>query len=153
MIVELVSNGLLLMPPQTPLTVYPWLISHGDFSKVFIGGDSSGGNLVHNIAMRAGVEDLPGGVKVYGVIGFEECNQCLIWNFAYPDAPGGLDNPMINPLALGAPSLATLGCSKMLITVAVKDQLKFRDRAVFYYEAVKDSGWKGGRGGSCLFYI
>nr|ACU20437.1 unknown [Glycine max] len=171
MIVELVSNGLLLMPPQTPLTVYPWLISHGDFSKVFIGGDSSGGNLFHNIAMRAGVEDLPGGVKVYGaylnhpylwgskpigserVIGFEECNQCLIWNFAYLDAPGGLDNPMINPLALGAPSLATLGCSKMLITVAVKDQLKFRDRAVFYYEAVKDSGWKGGRGGSCLFYI
>ncbi|KAK7308187.1 hypothetical protein VNO77_41787 [Canavalia gladiata] len=139
----------------------PWLIKHGDFTKIFIGGDSSGGNLVHNVAMRAGVEALPGGVKVHGaylnhpsfwgsnpigsepVIGFGETPQSLVWSFAYPDAPGGLDNPMINPLAPGAPSLATLGCSKMLVTVAGKDYLHFRDRAVLYYEAVKASGWKG----------
>ncbi|KAG5090102.1 hypothetical protein JHK86_002714 [Glycine max] len=138
-----------------------WLINHGDFSKIFIGGDSSGANIVHNLAMRAGVEALPGGVKVYGaylnhpyfwgskpigseaVTGFEETPQSLIWNFAYPDAPGGLDNPMINPLAPGAPSLAQLGCSKMLLTVAGKDHLLFRDRTLLYYKAVKESGWKG----------
>ena len=33
--------------------------------------------------------------------------QC--WNFAYPSAPGGLDNPTINPIGVaGAPSLAGL---------------------------------------------
>ncbi|XP_027362533.1 2-hydroxyisoflavanone dehydratase-like [Abrus precatorius] len=144
-----------------PTNSDPWLINHGDFSKIFTGGDSSGANIVHNVAMRAGVEALPGGVKVYGaylnhpyfwgakpigsepVTGFEEIPQSLIWKFAYPDAPGGLDNPMINPLALGAPSLASIGCSKMLVTVAGKDHLHFRDRAVLYYEAVKESGWKG----------
>ncbi|XP_061354625.1 uncharacterized protein LOC133299204 [Gastrolobium bilobum] len=144
-----------------PTNSDPWLMNHGDFNKVFIGGDSSGGNIVHNVAMRAGVEALPGGVKLYGaylnhpyfwgskpigsepVMGFEETYQSLIWNFAYPSAPGGLDNPMINPLAPGAPSLATLGCSKMLVTVAGKDHLHFRYRAVLYYEAVKGSGWKG----------
>ncbi|KAK7366524.1 hypothetical protein VNO80_08517 [Phaseolus coccineus] len=136
-----------------PTNADTWLITHADFTKVFIGGDSSGDNLVHNVVMRAGVEDLPGGVKVVGAylnhpylwgskgiggeadVGFEKCAQSLIWNFAYPDAPGGLDNPMINPLAPG--------CSKMLITVAGKDHLKFRDRAVLYYEGVEKSGWKG----------
>ena len=34
----------------------PWLMNHGDFSRVFLGGHSDGGNMVHNIAMRAGVE-------------------------------------------------------------------------------------------------
>ncbi|XP_061354623.1 2-hydroxyisoflavanone dehydratase-like [Gastrolobium bilobum] len=137
----------------------PWLINHGNFNKIFIGGDSSGGNNVHNIAMRAGVETLPGGVKLYGaylnhpyfwgskpigsesVTGLEESLASLGWKFAYPDAPGGIDNPMINPLAPGAPSLATLGCSKMLVTFAGKDP--FRDRTVLYCEAVKESEWEG----------
>ncbi|KAK7308186.1 hypothetical protein VNO77_41786 [Canavalia gladiata] len=131
----------------------PWLIEHGDFNRIFIGGDSSGGNNVHNVAMRAGVEALPGGVKVHGAylnhpsfwgskpIGSEPDIGAMMWNFVYPDAPGGVDHPMINPLAPGAPSLATLGCSKMLITVAGKDPLK--GMAVLYYLAVKESGWKG----------
>ncbi|RDY01192.1 2-hydroxyisoflavanone dehydratase, partial [Mucuna pruriens] len=144
-----------------PINSDTWLVNYGDFSKIFIGGDSSGANIVHNVAMRAGVEALPGGVNVYGaylnhpyfcgskpigsepVIGFEESPPCLIWKFVYPDAPAGLDNPMINPLAPGAPSLAHIGCSKMLVTVAGKDHLHFRDRAVLYYDAVKVSGWKG----------
>ena len=45
----------------------PWLMNHGDFSRDFFGGDSTaGGNIVHNIAMRAGVESLHGGVKLVG---------------------------------------------------------------------------------------
>ncbi|MED6193831.1 hypothetical protein PIB30_023063 [Stylosanthes scabra] len=140
--------------------IEPWLINHGDFSKVFIGGDSSGGNLVHNVAMRAGVEPLPNGVKLHGaymnhpyfcgskpigsepIEGFEQTLPYMAWGVVYPDAPGGIDNPMVNPMAPGAPSLANLGCSKMFISVAGDDEL-FRDRAVLYYEAVKASGWKG----------
>ncbi|KAK7280165.1 hypothetical protein RJT34_25227 [Clitoria ternatea] len=137
----------------------PWLIQHGDFNRVFIGGDSAGGNIVHNIAMRAGKEDLPCGVKILGAIcshpyflssypigseigtRFEDSLPYLVWNFVYPSAPGGVDNPMLNPLAPGAPSLAELGCSKIIVCVAGKDQI--RDRGVWYYEAVKKSGWQG----------
>ncbi|XP_061354503.1 2-hydroxyisoflavanone dehydratase-like [Gastrolobium bilobum] len=137
----------------------PWLIKHGDFDRVFIGGDSAGGNIVHNIAMRAGVEVLPRSVKVLGaflshsyffsskpigsepVEGHEQSVPLLVWGLVYPSAPGGIDNPMINPLAHGAPSLAGLGCSKILVCVAEWDPI--RDRGVWYSEAVKKSGWKG----------
>ncbi|XP_027360078.1 2-hydroxyisoflavanone dehydratase-like [Abrus precatorius] len=137
----------------------PWILKHGDFDRVFIGGDSAGGNIVHNIAMRAGVEALPGGVKVLGaflshpfffsskpigserVEGHEQSVPFLVWGLVYPSAPGGIDNPMINPLVVGAPSLAGLGCSKLLVCNAERDMM--RERGVLYYEAVKKSGWQG----------
>lgn len=136
----------------------PWL-NHGDFSKIFIGGDSAGGNIVHNIAMRAGTENLPGGVGILGAIyahpyfygsrpigsepvsGHDQSLPFLVWNFVYPTAPGGTDNPMINPLTSGAPSLTGLKCCRILVCVAGKDSL--RDRGVWYYEGVEKSGWKG----------
>nr|QHQ74398.1 2-hydroxyisoflavanone dehydratase-1 [Stylosanthes guianensis] len=137
----------------------PWILNHGDLQRVFLGGDSAGGNIVHNIAMRAGVEALPNEVKVLGaflsqpyfystkpigseaVEGHEESPPYVVWGLVYPNAPGGVDNPMINPLAPDAPSLATLGCSKMIVCVAEKDSI--RDRGVWYYETVKNSGWHG----------
>ncbi|KAK7283915.1 hypothetical protein RIF29_13664 [Crotalaria pallida] len=137
----------------------PWLINHGDFNRVFIGGDSAGGNIVHHIAMRAGAEALPGDVKVFGAIlshpfflsskpigsepveGYEHTMPFATWDLVCPSAPGGYDNPMINPLANGVSGLATLGCSKILVCVAQKDSL--RDRGVWYYDAVKKSGWQG----------
>ncbi|KAK7343577.1 hypothetical protein VNO77_12410 [Canavalia gladiata] len=137
----------------------PWLLHHADFNRVFIGGDSAGGNIAHNIAMRAGTEALPGDVKKLGAIlchpafhssyqvGSEpdiEPEQRLnhkVWNLAYPSAPGGVDNPLFNPVAPGAPSLARLGCSRILLCIAGKDP--FRDRGVWYYESVNKSGWKG----------
>ena len=136
----------------------PWLVNHGDLNRVFIGGDSAGGNITHNIAMRAGAEALPGDVKVLGAIlchpffyssqpiGSEPVTDPekdlshLTWKFVYPSAPGGIDNPMINPLGPGAPSLAGLGCCRMLVCVSGKDAL--RERGVWYYEAVKSSGWQ-----------
>ncbi|KAK7308178.1 hypothetical protein VNO77_41777 [Canavalia gladiata] len=136
----------------------PWLKNHGDFSRVYLGGDSAGGNIVHNLALRAGVETLNDNVKILGSVlshpsfwGSErigsEPNQgssslhVRIWNLVYPSAPGGIDNPAINPFAPGAPSLAAIGSSKMLICVAGKDEL--RDRGIWYYEALKNSEWQG----------
>ncbi|KAK7343573.1 hypothetical protein VNO77_12406 [Canavalia gladiata] len=139
----------------------PWLLNHGDFTRFYIGGDTSGANIAHNIALRvgSGVETLPGDVKIAGTVlafplfwsskpvlsepveGHEESSAMQVWKFVYPDAPGGIDNPLINPLAPGAPSLATLGCPKMLIFVAGKDDL--RDRGIWYYDALKQSGWQG----------
>ncbi|GAU24879.1 hypothetical protein TSUD_116030 [Trifolium subterraneum] len=48
---------------------------------------------------------------------------------------------MVNPCAPGAPSLATLGCSKILVTITDKDE--FKDRDILYYESVKRSEWQG----------
>ncbi|GLT78479.1 hypothetical protein SLA2020_500130 [Shorea laevis] len=111
----------------------PWLLNYGDFGKILIGGDSSGGNIAHNVAMRAGVEDLKGGVKIFGAlvgypffwgskpIGSESTADrgkywaTLVWDLVYPTAPGGIDNPMINPFRVGKPGLAAaLRCWFML---------------------------------------
>ncbi|KAF5951003.1 hypothetical protein HYC85_012996 [Camellia sinensis] len=136
-----------------------WLNDHGDFNRVFVGGDSAGGNIAHNMAMKAGRERLPNGVRILGVIaahpyfwgadpigsdpvsGHEDRMSSRLWKFVYPECPGGLDDPTINPCGPGAPSLAGLGCSRLLVCVAEKDAL--RERNVKYYEAVRDSGWVG----------
>ncbi|KAK3190014.1 hypothetical protein Dsin_029575 [Dipteronia sinensis] len=138
----------------------PWLLNHGDFQRVFIVGDSGGGNIAHNIAMRAGVESLNGGVKIFGAvliqpyfwgsepIGSESSEDLeknlsnLIWGFVYPSAPGGIDNAMVNPVGPGKPSLAKLGCSKLLVCVAGKED-DLSERGVWYYNAVKESGFQG----------
>ncbi|KAF3457172.1 hypothetical protein FNV43_RR01829 [Rhamnella rubrinervis] len=136
-----------------------WLTNHGDFGRLYIGGDSSGANIAHDIAIRAGNESLPGGVKLLGAFlgvpyflgskpigsepieGFEKSFSYVIWNFVYPSAPGGVDNPKLNTLVAGAPSLAGLGCSRLLVVVAENDEL--RDRGVWYCNGVRESGWEG----------
>ncbi|KAL8490762.1 hypothetical protein ACS0TY_022670 [Phlomoides rotata] len=86
-----------------------WISNYGDFSRVFVGGDSAGGNIAHNIAMRAGSDPLPGNVKIVGAILShpEFCGSNPIgneleenrgenllhrmWLMAYPSAGGGID--------------------------------------------------------------
>lgn len=109
--------------------------------------------------MKAGRENLPNGVRILGAIashayfwnssplgsdpvsGHKERVGSRLWRFVYPSCPGGLDDPTINPWGPGAPSLAGLGCSRLLVCVAEKDPL--RERNLRYYEAVKESGWRG----------
>nr|WRU92888.1 HID5 [Melodinus tenuicaudatus] len=127
----------------------PWLINHGNFDKLYIVGDSAGANIVHNLAMKAGAESLYGGVKILGAISshpyFWGSNEqkslpYRIWMFVYPSAPGGIDNPMVNPMAEDAPSLSGLGCSRLFVCVSEKDRL--RERGLLYVEALRKSGWK-----------
>ncbi|KAK8491751.1 hypothetical protein V6N13_070139 [Hibiscus sabdariffa] len=139
----------------------PWVSTYVDFSRVYIGGDSAGANLAHNILIRAGSEGLNNGVKIKGaflthpyfwgsspvrsetrdVERREKLATYTIWQLVYPEAPGGVDNPMVNPTVPGAPSLAGLGCPRLLVSVAGKDLL--RDRGIMYYNVVKESGWEG----------
>ncbi|KAI6668629.1 hypothetical protein NL676_010796 [Syzygium grande] len=42
----------------------PWLADHGDFHRFFVGGDSSGANIAHNVLMRAGRNPIVGGIKI-----------------------------------------------------------------------------------------
>lgn len=136
-----------------------WIANHGDFNRVFICGDSSGANIAHNMAMRAGSDPLPGDVKIVGAIvsnpyfwgsnpignepkeDREQSLQYRNWLLVHPSAAGGIDNPLINPLADGAPSLSGLGCSKIMVCLSEKDATTARGKV--YAEEVKKSGWKG----------
>ncbi|PIA56396.1 hypothetical protein AQUCO_00700608v1, partial [Aquilegia coerulea] len=69
-----------------------------------------------------------------------KANVECVWPFVCPSSPSN-DDPRVNPMAVGAPSLSGLGCTKVLICVAEKDV--FRDRNWLYYETLKKSGWKG----------
>ncbi|GAA0187177.1 deacetylase [Lithospermum erythrorhizon] len=120
-----------------------WLNDHADFERVFLAGDSAGANISHNITLRAGIDGLMG-MNINGVciihpdfVG-REGSLNIAWNFICPDTCGESDtrvNPAIDP------RLGNMGCSKMLVCVAEKDE--FRDAGWIYYEAVKNSEWKG----------
>lgn len=47
----------------------------------------------------------------------------------------------MNPFVGDGPSLLKLGCSRLLVIVVEKDDV--RDRGVKYYDAVNESGWEG----------
>uniref|UniRef100_A0A5B7BXI6 Putative carboxylesterase 12 n=1 Tax=Davidia involucrata TaxID=16924 RepID=A0A5B7BXI6_DAVIN len=120
-----------------------WLNDHADFRRVFVAGDSAGANIAHNMAVRAGVEDLEG-VKLLGAClvhpGFasREGRVNKAWLFVCPTTTGS-DDPRINPAA--DPRLLSLGCTRVLVCVAEKDGL--RENGWFYYETLKKSGWGG----------
>lgn len=128
----------------------PWISNHGDPTKLFVAGDSAGGNIAHNMAMRAGWEALPGNMSINGAIlghpyfwGRGEAGHLCerLWLFAYPGCERGIENPMINPFGDGAPSLAGFECSRLMVYVAEKDVLK--EWGLRYVEKVKQCGWNG----------
>jgi acetyl esterase/lipase len=136
----------------------PWLSEHGDAGRVFLAGDSGGANNVHNMAMMAGTQDgLPPGAVLEGAIvlhpmfgGKEPVDGEAVftreimeklWPLICPDSTDGLDDPRLNPMARGAPSLQNLACRKLLVCSTDLDYA--RPRAATYCEAVKASGWRG----------
>lgn len=133
----------------------PWLATRGDFDRLYIAGDSAGGNICQQMAVRAGAE---GVTMIHGMalinsyfwgekpVGTENrdanfrADMKRIWLYLCPGTIG-LDDPRINPLAKTAPSLAALGCKRVLVTVAELDLLW--NRGMHYYEKIKSSGWGG----------
>ncbi|WCJ38704.1 alpha/beta-Hydrolases superfamily protein [Euphorbia peplus] len=135
-----------------------WVNHYADLDRVYIAGDSAGGNIAHNVGMRIGIERLKlEGVNVLGLVlvhpffwGKEaidgECKNAkmrLIWDgmwiLANWDSISCLDDREINPGL--DPNLSELGCGKVLVFVAEKDDLSRRGR--HYYDSLKKSGWKG----------
>ncbi|KAJ1289983.1 hypothetical protein BS78_02G206800 [Paspalum vaginatum] len=132
----------------------PWLSRRGDLGRVFLAGDSAGGNFVHNVAMMAAASE---GVRVEGAVllhpgfgGREPIDgetpawaelMDKLWVYACPEATDGADDPRINPSAAAAPSLRDLPCERVLVCAAERDMLRARNRA--YYEALAASGWGG----------
>ncbi|KAK3121959.1 hypothetical protein QOZ80_8BG0663280 [Eleusine coracana subsp. coracana] len=146
----------------------PWVRDHADAARVFVLGFSAGGNVAHNVTLRAGLEEEQGddggarvkgmallhpyflaATKAEGEVKVPWVREKLeeLWAFACGgcggrDAAGrGPDDPRVNPVAEGAPSLRRLGCDRVLVCTA-EDELEVRGKA--YYEGLLASGWEKG---------
>ncbi|KAL3621171.1 hypothetical protein CASFOL_036083 [Castilleja foliolosa] len=133
-----------------------WLKKYVNFSKVYVAGDSAGGNIAHNMAMRAGL-DKTGRVVLNGM--FLNCphfwgvkrigNESIfpesdragvegIWVHAYPNSKGS-DDPLMNPRK--DPNINKLGCKNVLVYVAELDI--YKDRGLDYGKMLNESKWGG----------
>ncbi|KAL6130152.1 hypothetical protein ACLB2K_068533 [Fragaria x ananassa] len=133
----------------------PWLNDHADLNRVFLIGDSSGGNIVHEVAARAGHADL-GQFKLSGGILIEpgfvretrskselEQPQSSFFNVDMADKLFSLsipvgsnkDHPITCPMGSLAPPLDGLKLPLMLVFVGGLDV--FQDTEMEYYEAMK----------------
>ncbi|XP_052168390.1 tuliposide A-converting enzyme b1, amyloplastic-like [Oryza glaberrima] len=131
-----------------------WITEHGDTARVFVAGDSAGGNIVHDVLLRASSNKGPrieGAIMLHPFFGGStaidgESDEAVyiaskVWPFACPGAVNGVDDPRMNPTAPGAPALEKLGCERLLVCTAQEDWLVARGRA--YYGAVAASAWRG----------
>ncbi|KAG8368343.1 hypothetical protein BUALT_Bualt15G0035700 [Buddleja alternifolia] len=134
-----------------------WLKKYVDFEHVYLGGDSAGGNIAHNMAIRVGSDEMDGiaingmflncphfwGTKRIGKEGVSANKQVeaiteSIWIHAYPNSTG-FDDPLSNPAK--DPRLSELGGKRVLVYVAELDVL--RDRGWYYGKVLRKSKWDG----------
>ncbi|KAH0981386.1 hypothetical protein GBA52_008563 [Prunus armeniaca] len=133
----------------------PWLVDHADFNRVILLGDSTGGNIVHELAARAGKVDLnhmrlTGGILIHP--GFVRSTRSrseleqpespmltldMVDKFLSLALPVGStkDHPITCPMGSGAPDLDTLKLPPFLLCVAEMDMIV--DTEIEYYEAMK----------------
>ncbi|EOY19600.1 hypothetical protein QUC31_006028 [Theobroma cacao] len=135
----------------------PWLNDHADFNRVFLIGDSSGGNIVHQVAVRAGNLDLSplrlaGGIPIHpGFVRAERSKSELeqpespfltldmVDKFLALALPIGStkDHPITCPMGPAAPAMEGLNLPPFLFCVAEKDLIK--DTEMEYYEAMRNA--------------
>ncbi|KAG5238880.1 carboxylesterase [Salix suchowensis] len=120
-----------------------WIRDHANFDQVFLAGDSGGANISHDLAARAGIENLNGMTLsglclVHPYFGIKDTVD-ESWIFVSPTT-SGLDDFRYNPAA-DSIRMASLGCTRVLICLAEKDVL--RQRGLYYYETLRKSGWSG----------
>ncbi|XP_076940963.1 strigolactones hydrolase CXE15-like [Bidens hawaiensis] len=138
----------------------PWLVDSVDFSRVFVSGDSAGGNIAHNVAvrLRAGSKSLePVRVRGYVLLapffggtrlteseeyGSKDAflNWELIdrfWRLSIPDGDT-MDHPLVNPFGPASLDLEPVELEPILVVCGGSDLLK--DRAKEYANALKNWG-------------
>jgi acetyl esterase/lipase len=136
----------------------PWLSRHADPARLFLAGDSAGGNIAHYVALRAGREGLLDGAAFRGLalldpyfwgkrpVPSETTDEDTrrwrerTWSFVC-GGRYGIDDPVINPLAMPPEEWRRVPCARVLVTVAGLDMLSARGRA--YVHTLRASGWPG----------
>ncbi|XP_037470321.1 probable carboxylesterase 17 isoform X3 [Triticum dicoccoides] len=128
-----------------------------DISRVFLVGDSSGGNLVHLVAARVGEDGadawaplrVAGGIPIHP--GFVRATR------SKSELPKGAtkDHPYTCPMGPNAPPLESVPLPPMLVAVAEKDLI--RDTNLEYCDALRAAGKEVevliNRGMSHSFYL
>lgn len=137
-----------------------WLQKYVDFQRVFLAGDSSGGNIVHNVAARVGSLEglsvrLVGGLALHPGFLRAEPSRSFLENTEIPFLTRDMinkfmdlavpvasettkDHPIISPMGPQAPPIAGLKLPPMLVAVAEDDLLL--DTELEYCEAMKAAG-------------
>ncbi|KAF0932098.1 hypothetical protein E2562_008635 [Oryza meyeriana var. granulata] len=126
----------------------PWVAAHGDLGRVFLAGDSAGGNICHHLAMHHHAHHpdatppsrLRGAVLIHPwfwgseAVGEEtrdaegRARGAGLWMYACPGT-SGMDDPRMNPMAPGAPGLERLACDRVMVCAAEGDFLRWRAHA------------------------
>ncbi|XP_021730228.1 probable carboxylesterase 5 [Chenopodium quinoa] len=119
----------------------PLINDHADLGRIFVGGDSAGGNISHNILAKAGVVQLLGDVKVEGMILIHPffCEGEPMWMYMCPTNQG----PRDHRLSPSVEDLARIGCDRVLVVVAGMDSKTLYDAGINYVDDLIKSGWKG----------
>uniref|UniRef100_A0A0E0QK86 Alpha/beta hydrolase fold-3 domain-containing protein n=1 Tax=Oryza rufipogon TaxID=4529 RepID=A0A0E0QK86_ORYRU len=119
----------------------PWLSRHGDTARLFLVGDSAGGNIAHNVAMRAGGEG--GAARRRGHPRRGSPRPLLLGEAAGAVGDGGPGDAAVAGADVGVRvrGARRLGRARVLVTVASLDTLSARGRA--YVAAARASGWGG----------
>ncbi|RCV40532.1 hypothetical protein SETIT_9G062000v2 [Setaria italica] len=145
----------------SPADADPWLAESADFGRVFVTGDSAGGNIAHHVAVAVGSGML--GVSPARVAGY-----VLFWPFfagvertaseaEYPPGPfltltvsdqflrlslpsegDTRDHPAVNPFGPDSPPLGGVALPPTLVVAAGRDLL--RDRVAGYAARLRAMG-------------
>ncbi|XP_034574643.1 strigolactones hydrolase CXE15 [Setaria viridis] len=139
----------------------PWLAESADFGRVFVAGDSAGGNIVHHVAVRLGSGELPGlgpasvagHVMLCPLFGGVERTASeaelppgpfltlpfydQIWRLALPRG-ATRDHPFVNPFGPESPALGGVALPPTLVVAAGRDLL--RDRVADYAARLRAMG-------------
>ncbi|XP_030450789.2 2-hydroxyisoflavanone dehydratase-like [Syzygium oleosum] len=117
-----------------------WLNRHADLGRLFVAGDSAGGNIAHDLAVRVGPGGLPG-VRLAGMVlvhpYFGGTEDDAMWLYMCPEN-GGLEDRRLRP---AAEDLGRVGCERALVFVAEKDHLRWVGAR--YAEELRRSEWGG----------
>ncbi|KMT15891.1 hypothetical protein BVRB_3g055790 [Beta vulgaris subsp. vulgaris] len=117
-----------------------WINDYADLSRIFVGGNSAGGNISHTLLAKVGSVGLGyEGAKVEGMIlvhpYFGEDDK--MWMYMCPTNEGPKDRRMKPAVE----DLARIGCDRVLVVLAEIDGLCGVGK--MYTEELIKSGWKG----------
>uniref|UniRef100_A0ACD6A7U0 Uncharacterized protein n=1 Tax=Avena sativa TaxID=4498 RepID=A0ACD6A7U0_AVESA len=147
-----------LVAPSDDDDVHAWLADSGaDPGRLFVSGDSAGGNITHHMAARFRAEGLSP-VRISGYVllipafdsktptqsellttGTAHLSRDLAERYSRLALPVGAnkDHPLLNPLGPDSPGLEAVG-GRMLVVVGGDDMLK--DNQVRYVDQMKAVG-------------